>query len=94
MQEYKSLDRIYIYSGELEIPAYKQLAEYESGLSKEGRKLCKIIEEEIKKPVFYYLHRYWGRKIGEENRVCPSCGKNWKKKLNKNTKIGIDCLDL
>ncbi len=87
MQEYKSLDRIYICSGDLELPAYKQLANPQSGLSKEGRVLCLDIEKAIKKPVFYYLHRYWGRKDKdrENERPCPGCGGKWRREQSNNS---------
>lgn len=86
MQEYKSLDRIYMCSGDLELSAYKQLADPQSALSKEGRVLCLDIEKAIQKPVFYYLHRYWGRKDKdrENKRLCPGCGKKWEREQSKN----------
>jgi predicted nucleic acid-binding Zn ribbon protein len=74
---YRLHDMLWIYSGKLEIPAYKQLADPESQLSREGRKFCWNIEEKTGKKVFYYLMRYWGRRSGEANRRCPSCGGSW-----------------
>jgi predicted nucleic acid-binding Zn ribbon protein len=77
-ESYRHLDNIWLTSGELEIPAYKQLVEPNSGLSKEGRILCETIEKRINIPTYYFLNRYWERRTDEENRACPNCGKNWR----------------
>jgi predicted nucleic acid-binding Zn ribbon protein len=75
---YKDHDRIWFDSGELEIPSYKQIADPRSGLSREGRELCSIIEKKTGMPTYYYLNRYWGRRKGESKRPCPICGKQWR----------------
>jgi predicted nucleic acid-binding Zn ribbon protein len=75
---YKHLDNVWLASGALEIPAYKQLADPTSELSVAGRKLCASIEKATQKPTFYYLERYWGRSDGEATRVCPLCGGEWR----------------
>ena len=74
---YKAHDKIWLDSGALEIPAYKQLADPESNLSVTGRGLCAEIERLTKTPTFYYVHRYWGRNDGEAIRPCPICGSKW-----------------
>ena len=74
---YKAHDKIWLDSGALEIPAYKQLADPESSLSVTGRGLCAEIERVTKTPTFYYVHRYWGRNDGEAIRPCPICGSKW-----------------
>ena len=76
-RSYVHYDNIWLGSGALEMPAYKQLADTTSELAETGRKLCGEIETATKKPTFYYLHRYWGRKAGEETRPCPLCGRKW-----------------
>jgi predicted nucleic acid-binding Zn ribbon protein len=75
---YKHLDNVWLDSGALEIPAYKQLADPTSDLSVTGRELCARIEKEAQKPTFYYLTRYWGRYDGEAARPCPLCGGEWR----------------
>ena len=75
---YKHLDNIWLNSGALEIPAYKQLADPTSQLSVAGRELCASIEKATQKLTFYYLKRYWGRSDGEATRVCPLCGRKWR----------------
>ena len=82
-RSYYHHDNIWFDSGELEIPAYKQLADPSSELSKSGREYAEKIEKATGVPTYYYLTRYWGRKEGEANRKCPLCGKKWKTSINK-----------
>ena len=74
---YKAHDKIWLDSGTLEIPAYKQLADPASNLSVTGRGFCAEIERVTKTPTFYYVHRYWGRNDREAVRPCPICGSKW-----------------
>lgn len=76
-RSYRHYDYIWIGCGRLEIPVYKQLANPQSELSIEGRDLCNEIESATGIPTYYYLMRYWGRRQGEEDRLCPSCGSAW-----------------
>ncbi len=80
ISSYQLHDEMWIHSGKLEIPAYKQLVEVSSELNEEGRNLSSVIEKATGIPTYYYLMRYWGRKKGEENRKCPGCGMNWRNK--------------
>lgn len=75
--EYKDFDKIWMRSGEFEIPAYKQLADPASELSVKGRDLCAIVERATGIPTYYYLQRHWGRREGEQTRPCPGCGGKW-----------------
>lgn len=75
---YSDHDNIWIGSGKLEIPAYRQLADPESELAEQGRGICRDIEAATGVPTFYYLMRYWGRSKGEDRRACPGCGGEWK----------------
>ncbi len=77
---YRHHDMIALLCGDLEIPAYRQLADPESGLSRTGRQLCQTIETATGLPTYQYLHRYWGRRSEVEvSRSCPGCGASWKK---------------
>ncbi|MCO6510379.1 MAG: DUF2310 family Zn-ribbon-containing protein [Aridibacter famidurans] len=76
-RSYSYHDCIWLDSGSLEIPAYKQLADPSSDLSERGRTLCAEIERATKIPTFYFLMRYWGRNKGEAVRLCPGCGGEW-----------------
>lgn len=75
---YRRLDAIWMESKALEIPAYRQLAEVKSELSIEGRRLCAAVESGTGIPTFYYLMRYYARSKGEEERLCPGCGGEWR----------------
>ena len=79
-RSYHNHDNLWLGSGALEIPAYKQLADPQSELSLNGRELCTEIETATGKPTFYFMNRYWGREEGEENRLCPGCGSKWRSK--------------
>lgn len=78
---YRHHDSIWLSSGKLEIPTYKQLALPDSELSRYGRDSCDDIEETTGVPTFYYLNRYYGRPEGEAKRKCPGCGKRWRTKF-------------
>jgi predicted nucleic acid-binding Zn ribbon protein len=77
-RSYRNLDDVWMNSGPLEMPAYRQLADPRSDLSEEGRKLCLEIETATGIPTFYYLMRYWRHSKGESERLCPGCGRGWK----------------
>lgn len=75
---YRDHDSLWMSSGTLEILAYKQLALPDSKLSGYGRDICEYVEETTGVPTYYYLHRYYGRREGEDNRKCPGCGRSWR----------------
>jgi len=75
---YGDHDCVWLHSGTLEIPAYKELVEPGSELSLCGRDLCRSIEEGTGIPTYYYLMRYWGRRKDESQRKCPGCGRKWR----------------
>ena len=70
-------DNIWLGCGALEVAAYRQMADPKSDLAETGRDLCREIERATGVPTFYYLDRYWRRKVGEEDRRCPVCGGRW-----------------
>lgn len=77
-REYRDCDSIWMGCGELEIPAYKQLATPTSMLASTGRENCEYIQQVTGIQTYYYLMRYWGRRSGEKHRKCPSCGGSWR----------------
>ncbi len=81
-RSYQVIDQLWLESGALEIPAYRELVDPNSELSSEGRELCQKIERATNKPTYYFLHRYWGRRVNEEQRKCPGCGKCWRVKVS------------
>ncbi len=76
-REYNRMDGIWFASGELEIPAYEQMASPSSLLSQQGREIAACIESAIEIPVYYFLMRYYGRGERELDRKCPGCGNAW-----------------
>lgn len=68
---------VWLHSGDLENPAYKQIVEPDSTLMKEGRGLARAVEEATEIPTYVYLPRYWGRRTDEEARRCRGCGEAW-----------------
>lgn len=76
-RSYNYHDNVWLGSAALEIPAYKQLADPTSDLSVTGRDLCAEVELATKTPTYYFMHRYWGRNVGEAVRPCPLCGGKW-----------------
>lgn len=78
---YRSFDSIWIASGAGAQFAYRQLSRPDSELNKEGLQVCRAIEKQTKKPVYYYLYRWYGRSVAaERKRRCPSCGGTWLQK--------------
>ncbi len=78
---YRHHDAVWLDTGNLEMPAYKELADPNSELSMSGRSVCKTIEKATGIETYYYLFRYYGRRKGEENRRCPGCGGKWRRDL-------------
>ena len=77
-KSYRELDDVCMTSGPAEMPAYRQLVDPRSELSDDGRRLCREIENVTGIPTYYYLIRYWGRSMGEDERNCSGCGEGWK----------------
>jgi predicted nucleic acid-binding Zn ribbon protein len=77
-RSYRDHDRIWLAGGALEIAAYRQLADPESELSRDGRDLCRDLGAATGIPTFHYMMRYWARKNGEGIRKCPGCGGHWR----------------
>jgi hypothetical protein len=74
---YRDHDCIWVGSGKLEVPTYREMADPRSELSREGREHCRIIEESTGIPTYYYLFRYHGRSKKEKQRRCPLCRGTW-----------------
>ena len=75
---YYACSRLEILSGFGERWATRQMQDHDSGLSKQGREVCRGIEEMVGVPVYYYLFNY--RRLTEEQdkqRKCPECGSDW-----------------
>lgn len=77
VEDYQNHDSLWIGCGELEIQAYKQLANLQSELCKHGREYCQEIEKATRIPTYFYLMRYFSYRKNEDKRLCPGCGKKW-----------------
>ncbi len=76
--QYQACDDLFMRSGFGERWGYRQLSSLGSGLTAEGFEVRKQVEKELKLPVYYYLHRYFGRgEAAERKRRCPGCGGEW-----------------
>lgn len=76
-EHHRDHDRLWLLSGRLELPAYRELADPRSMLAMGGKELCRIIEKATKKPTYYYLKRYYAHRHDEAQRACPGCGRAW-----------------
>jgi predicted nucleic acid-binding Zn ribbon protein len=75
--EYILHDRLWLNSGALELAAYKELVDPNSGLSADGREICADIEKATSVPTYYFLMRYSAAGQGADDRPCPGCGGLW-----------------
>jgi len=92
---YRAHDLIWIGSADLEIPAYRQLAELNSHLSQCGLAVRESVESATGLPTYYYLHRYFGRQDPrrEDNRECPGCGRRWRRRREAAKLHGLRAFD-
>jgi len=76
--DYKACDTLQIGCTTGERFALREMDRADSTLSRNGRDLCKTIEESSGIPTYYYLHKYYGRSHAQEwKRRCPSCVGPW-----------------
>ena len=78
---YRRYDHLQLQCGHLEMPAYREMAEVGSELSREGREHCADLEAATGLPTYYFLHRYFAHAKGEPDRLCPGCGRRWRRRL-------------
>jgi predicted nucleic acid-binding Zn ribbon protein len=71
---YQAYDTLFIQSSVGERSGYRQMSRLNSGLTREGRKICRAMAEGMGKPWYYYLNRY----DDPQEPVCPGCGGPWK----------------
>lgn len=79
-EDWQACDQIQINGAtRCEFPALAELSDVESDLYRRGMDICKRITYLTKKPVYYYLYRVGGQnKEQESQRLCPSCGGQWR----------------
>lgn len=71
---YAAYDRLFTVSAIGEMSAHKMLSSVKSPLNQKGLAICRLLEAELNKPVYYYLYRFYGKQPGK----CPICGGDWK----------------
>jgi len=89
---YKACDTLQIGCGAGERFGERQLQDFESPLSREGRKLCSRIEEATGTPTYYYLCRFRGRSLRlERERKCPNCSHRWLLEKRRHKLVDFQC---
>ena len=71
---YAAYDRLFYVTGIGERSAHKMLSDINSPLNQKGLSVCRTLENELHKPVYYYLYRFYGK----QPKKCPICGEEWK----------------
>lgn len=71
---YIAYDKLFYATSVGEMQAHKMLSSTNSALTKKGLEVCKLLESEFGKPVYYFLYRFYGK----HKRACPICGGDWK----------------
>lgn len=75
---YQAVDWLHIGSGAGERYGHDQMARFESELSKTGREAAHTLARRTRRPVYYYLSKYYGRSDRQERaRRCPCCDGAW-----------------
>lgn len=69
---YKACDAEFM-GGIGERHAFKMMSDYSSALSEDALKICGELERTTKKPVYYFLFKYYTN----PKKTCPKCGENW-----------------
>ncbi|WP_158589075.1 Zn-ribbon-containing protein [Alginatibacterium sediminis] len=78
-QNWMALDELQMLGTALVEPARRQISEFDSELSKQGRSLAQQIENLSGVPTYYYIYRGGGQSLAtEQERLCPSCGGQWR----------------
>ncbi len=72
---YTAYDQLFYATGIGEQSAHRMMSNPKSRLNQKGSAVCKMLENELKKPVYYYLYRFYGK----QPKKCPLCGGEWKK---------------
>jgi predicted nucleic acid-binding Zn ribbon protein len=76
--DYKACDTLQMHCETGERFGIKEMSNFDSSLSKRGRKICNEIEKKTGIPTYYYLFRYNGiSEKTERQRKCPSCKSDW-----------------
>jgi predicted nucleic acid-binding Zn ribbon protein len=76
--DYQSCDSLQMNCRVLERAATRELSDFDSALSTDGRQHCKALATSAERPFYYYLYRGHGHSHRAElERRCPGCGGEW-----------------
>lgn len=84
---YKSLARAE-FAGYFEAEICCELQDPNSALARTGRGLAQQIEDTTNLKTYYHLVRYYGRRDGDDKRLCPGCGQKWAVGLTSESGLG------
>lgn len=74
---YISCDRLQMNCEVGERWAMRQMQDLDSPLNRQGREICRKIEELTGVPTYYFLFNYSKYKRDSTDRPCPGCGGEW-----------------
>ncbi|MFN8393412.1 MAG: DUF2310 family Zn-ribbon-containing protein [Bacteroidia bacterium] len=74
---YTACDRLQMNCEVGERWALRQMQHLDSQLTKQGREICRKIEELSGMPTYCYLYNYSKYKGDDSDRPCPGCGNGW-----------------
>lgn len=91
---YNACDTLYINSSIGESFGLEQMSDYNSSLTAEGLAICKELSKRTASPVYYYLLAA-DDNIEEmnQNKRCPSCGREWLIIKQHHNKFDLKCDD-
>jgi len=70
----------------------RQMSDLASSLTVSGLTICKELEEQTGRPVYYYLFRSTSRsRTAEARRRCPNCGGEWRLNAPLHGKFDFKC---
>lgn len=76
--DYQSCDSLQMNCHVLERAATREISNFDSSLTTNGRAHCATLAASSGRPFYYYLYRGHGRsRRAELERLCPSCGGEW-----------------
>lgn len=90
--DYKSCDSLQMNCTTLERAATRQLSDFNSSLTRQGREIGEELSGLTGKPFYYYLMRTHGRSLAaEKKRPCPSCGQPWFMESPRHSWLPFQC---
>jgi predicted nucleic acid-binding Zn ribbon protein len=73
---FTAFDKLFYSTNVGEMMAHKMLSNVNSQLNINGRNVALMLETEVKKPVYYFLYKFYGKLP----KKCPICGEEWRSK--------------